>query len=156
MSDDSIIRKIAEFIPGYGGYLEQEDRRRDDRLTREFLVRRITNCKHNLDDIGKQAIAAGDIELPAKLQPLHDKLDLAQSRLASAVEGYAGWFNDRKVDADVLAEVAELDAGLVSLVDQLDELADDWSIERAGDFRDGLQQLHKQLDRRNTILKAGS
>ncbi len=47
------------------------------------------------------------------------------------MEGFAGWFNDRKVDADLLAEVAELDAGLVSLVDQLDELADDWSIEKA-------------------------
>ena len=131
LSNDSIRRKIVEFIPGYGGYLEQEDRRRDDRLTREFLVRRITNCKQKLDEIGKQAIAAGDIELPAKLQPLNNKLDLAQSRLASAVEGFAGWFNDRKVDADLLAEVAELDAGLVSLVDQLDELADDWSIEKA-------------------------
>ncbi|MEM7479515.1 MAG: hypothetical protein AAF483_31400, partial [Planctomycetota bacterium] len=153
MSDKSIISQIASLIPGYGGYLEQEERRKDDRVTREFLVSRLRHCKSDLDKRGKDAIGKGDLDLPAKLEPLHTQVDLAQSRLASAVEGYAGWFNDRKVDADLLGEIADLDAGLISLVDQLDSMSEDWGDETATEYAEALEQLHEQIDRRTTLLK---
>ena len=156
MSDNSIIGQIASLIPGYGGYLEQEERRKDDRLTRDFLAGRLQHCKADLDKLGKEAISQGDIDLPSKLEPLHGQVDLARSRLVSAVEGYAAWFDHRSVDTELLQEIADLDSNLISLVDQLDAMAEDWGENASTEYAAALKQLHHQIDRRTNLLKAGS
>ncbi len=59
-SEDSLLKDLAKLIPGYGSYLKEESRREDDRLTREFLVSRLQDCKSGLDQLGAAAVAAGD------------------------------------------------------------------------------------------------
>jgi hypothetical protein len=157
--EDSLLSDLARLIPGYGAYLDQEARRKDDRLTREFLTRRLDDCKAKLDEFGRQAAADGNLELPLQLEKLRDRMDLAQRRLAAAVEGYAGWFGERKVDATVLEEVAKLDANLVSVVDQIDAAAKGLSGEREpqlGDLEELLTLLHQRIDRRTEIITAGA
>jgi hypothetical protein len=117
---ESLLSNLMRLIPGYGGYRDQESCREDDRLTRQFVVGRLQDCKRALDQLGARAVAAGDLETPAKTEGIRASIDLVQARLKSAVEGYSGWFNNRHVDAQLLRKVGELDASLVSIVDQLD------------------------------------
>ncbi len=163
MSDDeSLLNDLISMIPGYGAYREQESRRQDDALTREFLASRLRQCKSSLTQLGQQAVAAGDLELPAQVERLRDRVDLAERRLEAAVEGYSGWFSKRKVDAKLLKDVATLDANLVSLVDRLDTLCaalsptsnpqqSDWS-----ELSEVIDRLHTRIDRRGEILKSGA
>lgn len=158
-SNDSLIKDLTKMIPGYGAYVEQEARRSDDRLTREFLVRRLSDCKAKLDTLGKAAVSSGDLESPARIEAIRAEVDHAQSRLAAAVEGYAGWFSERKVDAKLLSEIGQLDSNLVSLVDQLDALAQ--SMVGSGnvntaEMSEATSLLHRRIDRRTEMLKAGS
>lgn len=157
--NDSLLRDLARLIPGYGAYLDQESRRVDDRITREFLVKRLADCKSKLDGVGKRLAESGNFEMPLKLEKLRDGMDLAQRRLAAAVEGYASWFGERTVDAELLGEVAQLDANLVSLVDQLDALGERLAEDPALDlteFNQLLDLLHKRIDRRNEMIQSGS
>lgn len=157
--DDSLLSDLTKLIPGYGSYVEQESRRSDDRLTREFLQKRLNDCKETLDQIGQKAIAQGDLDAPAKVEMVRAKVDLAQQRLAAAVEGYAGWFSERKVDAELLREIGNLDANLVSLVDQMDAIGK--TILKSGslefsDYVEAVDLLNTRIDRRNEILRRGS
>lgn len=157
--DDSFLGNLSKLIPGYGSYRQLENRREDDRLTREFLASRLQDCKKKLDGLGEKAVAAGDLEAPAKLEKLRSQIDLGQSRLRAALEGYAGWFSEKKVDDDLLKSVAELDANLVSLVDQMDSLlgeAGSFVELNHSDLEEAINLLQRRLDRRTEILKAGS
>ena len=157
--NDSLLKNLTRLIPGYGSYQDMESRREDDRLTREFLGSRLHDCKKKLDSIGEAAVSAGDLDAPMKIGKIRDRVDLGQSRLKAALEGYAGWFSEKKVDESLLKSVAELDANLVSLVDQMDAiLGDGKSLEgvNLSELDEAIDQLHKRIDRRNEILKAGS
>lgn len=160
MSDnDSILKDLTKLIPGYGSYVEQESRRNDDRLTRDFLVTRLSDCKDSLDKIGNDALSKGDLDAPAKVEKLRSEVDLAQQRLRAAVEGYAGWFSERKVDADLLKQVAELDSNLVSLVDQMDAMGKSLLKSDSLDlseYSEAAERLNQRIDRRTEILKGGA
>ena len=150
--DESLLADLASLIPGYGAYREHESRREDDRLTREFLGKRITDCKSQLDAMAAAAANAGDLELPSRLEKLRKQLDLAQNRIASAVEGYSGWFNQRNVDTKTLEQVAKLDSNLVSVVDQIDQLCRSEPVDPQK-VQESLELLHQRIDRRCDVLK---
>jgi hypothetical protein len=154
--DKSILESLAGLIPGYSAYQEQESRRDDDRRTRAFLAKRLGDVKARLNATGKQAVSAGDFELPASLEPIHSRVDLARNRLAAAVEGYASWFGERQVDVALLDEISRLDANLVSLVDQLDDLAKQLQASPKADTSElsqAAELLHARIDRREELLR---
>lgn len=154
--DESIISKLAGLIPGYGGYREQESRRNDDRLTRDYLGVRIADCKKHLDQIASKAASAGNLDLPMVVEQIRDRLDHAQARLAAAVEGYSSWFGARNVDADLLEQVATTDANMVAIVDQIETLCKQQvsaaTFEPAA-IAESVDLLHSRIDRRTEILK---
>lgn len=151
-SKDSIIGQLKSLIPGYGAYRAQESRREDDRLTRQFLVKRIDQCKSVLDGLGTQAMKAGDLEAPLQYEKLRNELDRGRSRLAAAVEGYSGWFNSRTVDEKLLEQIAQQDSNLVSVVDLIDQQAQEKPVS-IDKLRETIQLLHQRIDRRSELLK---
>ncbi|QDV26183.1 hypothetical protein [Aureliella helgolandensis] len=159
MSDqDSILNDLLQLLPGYGAYRTQESRRQDDRLAREFLSKRLNDCKAALDQVGANAVAGGDLESPLKVEEIRQSVELARNRLTAAVEGYSGWFNSRTVDAELLGKIVELDQNMVSLVDRLDAFAraateDAGQLDVAG-MREVLTLLQTRIDRRTELLKA--
>ena len=160
MSDkESLLSDMMRLIPGYGAYRDQESRREDDRLTREFVARRLQDCKHALDKVGARAVSVGDLDTPAKMEKFRASIDLARSRLNSAVEGYSGWFNARQVDAALLGKIGELDANLVSIVDQMDAsltaAAKGEATLNESELTANLELLHKRIDRRSELLRDG-
>lgn len=149
---DSIIQDLKSLIPGYGAYQAQESRREDDRLTRGFLVKRIDQCKTQLDRLGSQAAKEGDLELPLQLEKLRAELDRARTRLAAAVEGYSGWFSSRVIDEKLLTQVSEQDSNLVSVVDLISKQLDEKPMDNS-QIRDSIALLHQRVDRRAELLK---
>lgn len=151
-SKDSIIDQLKSIIPGYGAYHAQESRREDDRLTRQFLVKRIDQCKSLLDDLGGHAARSGDLESPLQFEKLRNELDRARARLAAAVEGYSGWFNNRTVDEKLLAQVAQQDSNLVSVVDLIGQQLQEKPL-ALDKLKETIALLHERIDRRGELLK---
>ena len=145
------MSKLAALIPGYGAYQKQQSRRDDDRLTREFVIKRIDECKSRIDALGLQAANRGDFELPLAIEQYRNELDRARSRIAAAVEGYSGWFN-KNVDEEVLQQLSQQDESLVSVVDLIDQLVSQPSLP-SQELIESLQMLHQRIDRRTALLK---
>jgi hypothetical protein len=147
------MKNLSTVIPGYGAYLKMESRREDDRLTREFLAKRINECKDRLDALGATAVSRGDWEAPSAIEPIRNELDRARSRLLSAVEGYSGWFSSRTVDAGLLEQVAQLDENLISVVDLIDQHIGEYPLP-IQPLTENIQLLHQRIDRRSALLQS--
>lgn len=156
--NESTWESLARLIPGYGAYRSEERRRDDDRLTRQFLIRRLQECKLQLERLGAGAVAAGDLKTPAIIDRCTGDIDMAQSRLKAAVEGYAGWFSQRSVDENLLHKIHQHDSNLVSLVDQMDAAIQAWDgkDQPPEELSGAIELLHARIDRRNELLQRGS
>lgn len=149
---DSIVSDLKSLIPGFGSYRTLESRREDDRLTRDFLVKRIQECKSRLDSIGTKAAADGDLETPIKIDKYRNELDRARSRLAAAVEGYSNWFSKRTVDEKLLDQVCQQDSNLASVVDLIGELIQQSPLPTQ-QLKETIDLLHQRIDRRGELLR---
>jgi predicted aminopeptidase len=147
------MKNLTSLIPGYSAYQSMESRRDDDRLTREFLAKRINDCKDRLDRLGSDAVSGGDWETPQAIERLRGELDRARSRIVAAVEGYSGWFSSRTVDAALLEQVAQLDETLVSIVDLIDKALSEQPLPIA-QLGESIQLLHQRIDRRSALLQS--
>jgi hypothetical protein len=49
-------------------------------------------------------------------------MELMQSKLRAATEGYSSWFESNRIDETKLKEVVDLDRDLVGFIDKLDSL----------------------------------
>lgn len=145
------MRNLTSLIPGYSAYRSMESRREDDRLTREFLAKRINDCKDRLDRLGSDAVSGGDWETPQAIERLRSELDRARSRLLAAVEGNSSWFSSRSVDATLLEQVAQLDENLVSIVDRMEQVLSDQPLP-VDQIDESIKLLHQRIDRRSAIL----
>jgi hypothetical protein len=153
----SLIEQLAQWIPGYRGFRELDQRRQDDAAVRQYVSRRLQDCKRALDRLGEQALAAGDLDGPARLEKIRTRIQLAQSRVAAAVEGYASWFSRRTVDAALLDEVHQLDAGLITLADRIEVILKGTESASAAaahvELAELVEELHQRLDRRAEVLQ---
>ncbi len=155
---DSILGDLMRLIPGYGAYRDEQSRRDDDKSTREFIAKRLEDCKSGLDQMGAEAISAGDLKRPVEIEKIRSQIDLAKNRVTAALEGYASWFSSREVDAELIDRVIEVDHGLVSLVDQIDALvkqSGETDLFDATAIAEVVKLLHERIDRRNEVLKNG-
>ncbi|GIW99683.1 MAG: hypothetical protein KatS3mg111_3016 [Pirellulaceae bacterium] len=149
--------KLAAAIPGYGAYRDQESRRRDDARTRDYLADRLAEVRHRLTEWMASAATAGDLKVPAQVEPLARRLELAENRLRAAVEGYASWFDEREVDADRLQRVLEHDQNLIALVDQIDQevarMVAQQELPAASSVTDHVALLEERVGRRSDLLR---
>lgn len=156
MSDsESFIERLRSLIPGYGGYKTLESRREDDRLTREYLIRRLGECKRDLEVILKPAMEKMDFSAVEHGEKLRHAIEHEQNRIRSAVEGYASWFDKRNVDEDLLKKVSEMEESLIGVVDRMhraikpiDHSPPDWTAANSM-----LQLLNERFERRRNLLR---
>lgn len=146
------MKSLSALIPGYSSYRIKESRREDDRLTREFVIKRIDHCKSRLDALGLEAAQRGDLELPLVVERFRNELDRARSRIAAAVEGYSGWFDSRSADEELLKQLSQQDENLVSVVDLAEQLLGQLPLPQQH-LQETLQLLHQRIDRRAMMLK---
>ena len=116
---DFMIDSLANLIPGFGSYRSEQKRRDDDVAARSYLVGRLQDCKRELQAIASQLLEGGNFQAIAQSEKLRSSMELAQSKIRAAVEGYSSWFESSKVDETKLKKVLELDNDLVAVVDKL-------------------------------------
>jgi hypothetical protein len=116
---DSSLDSFTKLIPGFGSYKSEQKRRDDDVAARKYLAGRLQDCKKDLQSLASQLLEKGDFQAIAQAEKLRNSIELAQSRIKSAVEGYSSWFESSKVDEAKLKKVLDLDNDLVAVVDRL-------------------------------------
>ena len=84
---------IANWIPGFHGYLQREYRRESDALARTWLADKLQECKGAIDNLGRKLVEKGEIDdLPA-CERFRNRIDGVINKLRSEVRGYSGMFD---------------------------------------------------------------
>ena len=123
-SEQNLVEKIANQIPGFSGYREQENRRAADRLLRQEVARRYEEQWARVSQIQADLVSAGRIDLIDDLERAALKLRTFIDQMKTASYGYAGFFDAVKVKEDDLAKLYEYDNTLLENVGRVASAVD--------------------------------
>ncbi len=115
-SEQNFFEKVANKIPGFGGYLEKENRRAADKLLRLEVARRYEEQWARVSQIQADLVSAGRIDLIDDLERAALKLRTFIDQMKTASYGYSGFFDAVKVKEDDLAKLYEYDNTLLENV----------------------------------------
>lgn len=159
--DESKLKKLASYIPGYGGYLDKEMRRDADKLLRDYVAARLEQQRRRLTEAQQELLAGGGLALMDDVDRVQKKLQLLGDRLRTAVYGYAGWFDAVVIREEALDALYDYDATLIGGAEQLAEEVQAFvqATSGQGDVQSALKRLnetltalHEQVDRRRDVL----
>jgi len=163
---ESALESLVRKIPGFSGYMDREQRRDTDKVQREFLARRAADLKSQIQGLGEEVLAAGNLQLVETLDRLTNKLDRVAERIRHASYGYAGFFDPIKVNEQELDRVYDFDLSLVNQFSAAEEAlmglrsaltaGGQDAATRMTDLRRRIEELDGLLDERDRILKGVS
>ncbi len=153
------VQRLLEWIPGFRGYLEKENRREADALVRRSAAERLDRCKQELDTFSQTLVAAGRIDDLPRLEQVRARLDRLQSMVRGEVRGYSGFFDYVQVDEDMLDQIYERDIGLLqgteTLLESIQQLRTkpDEPQAVAADLLSRIEDLETHFRRRRELLE---
>ena len=113
---------LDKLIPGFGSYFSEQRRRDDDLALRRYLVERLQESKKLLQSFAVPFVEKANLDAIKGSETLRIQIELMQSKLRAATEGYSSWFESNRIDEQKLKEVVDLDRDLVAFIDKLDSL----------------------------------
>jgi hypothetical protein len=114
------LERLADKIPGYGGYVEKERRRDIDKLHREHLADRVRSLKSPLTEVMRELSSGGRLLEVGPVDSAIKKVDHFENRLRFASYGYSGFFDVVKIEEQQLDSIYRFDLALVEDVEKLE------------------------------------
>jgi hypothetical protein len=119
-SEKNFLERLADAIPGLKGYRSRDDARETDKRLREYLANRLDTIARGLDGLKLAAMKTGGLEAMNGMDTVDARLSRVTSAIRYAKYGFSGMFDQVKINEPELAQLYDLDTGLIGLVDQLD------------------------------------
>jgi hypothetical protein len=119
-----LLGKIRNFLAGFVGYVERENRREADKLLRQTISQRYEEQWSRISEIQRQLIGAGQLDAIDDLEASAIKLRTFVDRIRGASYGYSGFFDAVRVNADELQKIYEYDLALLENVAKVSSAID--------------------------------
>jgi hypothetical protein len=154
--------RLASLVPGYNGYKSRERLREEDRAVREAVTRQLGIIMGRLERALQtciRSLASPDVEAADKLLR---SLGRDRDRIRFAPAGYSSLFSRKKIQDQELQNLVALDAGLWSVLEELDRIAGAWDEDSrdggtewpSNQLRDVVIELEEVLDERESYLRS--
>lgn len=114
-----LLGKIRNFLAGFVGYMDRENRREADKLLRGTIGSRYEEQWGRLSEIQRQLIASGQLESVDDLEAAAIKIRAFVDRIKGASYGYAGFFDAVRINKDELSKMYEYDLALLENVQKI-------------------------------------
>ncbi len=108
-----LLGKIRNFLAGFVGYVERENRREADKVLRETIARRYEEQWDRIAEVQRQLVSEGLLEFVDDLEAAAVKLRTFVDRVKWASYGYAGFFDAVRVNAEELEKIYQFDLALL-------------------------------------------
>jgi len=118
------VEKLLDFIPGWEGYQERQNRRKADQLLRQTLAEKLAEQRRQIDTAQQDLISHGRLDLVDDLGSAVTQLQTFIDRVRLASYGYSGVFDAVKIKQAELEQLYTFDADLIGYVEQLDAAND--------------------------------
>ena len=118
------FRRLASHIPGFGGYIERENRRDADKLLRETVARRFEEQWKRVSQLQGDLVSNGMISYVDDMEKAALKLRTFIDKLSTAPRGYSGLFDAVKINEKELESIYQFDAAFFDLAEQVGRAVD--------------------------------
>jgi hypothetical protein len=158
----NLLEKIGSKIPGFGGYLQREQRRTADKMLRDTCAARYTEQWDRISEIQRRMINDGMIDHVDNLESAAIKLRTFIDSMKTASYGYSSFFDAVKINEAELEKLYSYDNALLEGVNKVAAAIDNVEASLA---TDGLPAAMRNLtsacadcvaafDRRKDVLTA--
>ncbi len=159
ITDESTwLGRLASKVPGFDGYIERSRRREADQLLREAIARQLEEARVRLSGV-HQTLSRDIIKVMDFAEPLGEldtRLMGLAGKIKDAPQGYAGFFDALKVDADDLARIYQFDAAMMDYVDEINGglAALETAVDEDGDISGAIRELNKVTREANSTFNS--
>ncbi len=113
------FKKLASYIPGFGGYVERQTRRDADKLLRDTVARRFEEQWKRTSQLQEEMVGSGMIAYVDDMEKAAIQLRTFIDRISSAPRGYSGLFDAVKINEKELEAIYQFDAAFFDLAEQV-------------------------------------
>ena len=118
------FKKLASYIPGFGGYVERQNRRDADKLLRDTVARRFEEQWQRTSQLQVDMVSNGMIAYMDDMEQAAIKLRTFIDKISNAPRGYSGLFDAVKINEKELEAIYQFDAAFFDLADQVSRAND--------------------------------
>jgi hypothetical protein len=119
-----LVGKIRNFVAGFVGYVDRENRREADKLLRETVAMRYDEQWARVAEVQRQLVADGNLEPVDDLEAASVKLRAFVDRVKGAAYGYAGFFDTVRINEAELDKLYAFDTALLEGVAKISSAID--------------------------------
>jgi hypothetical protein len=123
-SQQDPFRRLAAMIPGFGGYIERQNRRDADKLLRETVARRFDEQWQRASQLQTEMVSQGKIQYVDDMEQASLKLRTFIDKISTAPRGYSGLFDAVKINEKELEAIYQFDAAFFDLAEQIGRALD--------------------------------
>jgi len=118
-SQQDPFKKVMSFIPGFGGYIERQNRRDADKVLRDTVARRFEEQWKRTSQLQSDLVSNGMIAYVDDMEKAAIKLRTFIDKISAAPRGYSGLFDAVKINEKELASIYQFDAAFFDLAEQV-------------------------------------
>lgn len=118
------FKKLASYIPGFGGYIERQNRRDADKLLRDTVARRFSEQWQRVSQLQSDLVSNGMIAYVDDMEKAAIKLRTFIDKISTAPRGYSGMFDAVKINEKELEAIYQFDAAFFELAEQVGRAVD--------------------------------
>jgi hypothetical protein len=123
-SQQDPFKRLAAMIPGFGGYIERQNRRDADKLLRETVARRFDEQWQRASQLQVDMVSQGLIQYVDDMEKATLKLRTFIDKITTAPRGYSGLFDAVKINEKELEAIYQYDAAFFDLAEQVGRAVD--------------------------------
>lgn len=113
------FKKLASYIPGFGGYVERQNRRDADKLLRDTVARRFDEQWKRTSQLQEDMVGNGMIAYVDDMEKAAIQMRTFIDRISTAPRGYSGLFDAVKINEKELEAIYQFDAAFFDLAEQV-------------------------------------
>ncbi|MCJ7567769.1 MAG: hypothetical protein MUO58_09545 [Anaerolineales bacterium] len=121
---DNLIGKIRNFLAGFVGYVDRDNRREADKLLRLTVAQRFEEQWERIAELQRRLIKEKQLDQVDDLEEAAIKLRAFVNRMRNASYGYSGLFDTVQINSKELEQIYEFDVALLEGVDQISSAVD--------------------------------
>jgi hypothetical protein len=123
-SQQDPFKRLASMIPGFGGYVERQNRRDADKLLRDTVARRFDEQWKRVSQLQVDMVSQGMIQYIDDMERAALQLRTFIDKLTTAPRGYSGLFDAVKINEKELEAIYQYDAAFFDLAEQVGRALD--------------------------------
>ena len=123
-SQQDPFKKLLSYIPGFGGYVERQNRRDADKLLRETVARRFEEKWKRASSLQTDMVSAGMISYVDDMEKAALQLRTFIDKISTAPRGYSGAFDAVKINEKELEQLYQYDLAFFNVADEVGRALD--------------------------------